>query len=56
VLVTSEPSNKPVIDAQMGGADAYLPKRDQVEHYRDAVRHLLWWFVNKEGGSPNDAR
>lgn len=53
-LVTSEPSNKPVIDRQMGGADAYLPKRDQVEHYRDAVRHLYWYAVNKEGIHPDD--
>jgi hypothetical protein len=55
-LVTSEPSNKPVIDRQMGGAEIYLPKRDTVEHYRDAVRHLYWYAVNKEGIDPNDTR
>lgn len=54
-LVTSEPSNKPVIDRQMGGTD-YLPKRDQVEHYRDAVRHIHWFAVNKEGIDPSDTR
>lgn len=54
-LVTSEPSNKPVIDRQMGGTD-YLPKRDQVEHYRDAVRHIHWYAVNKEGILPDDTR
>ncbi|MCW0193379.1 MAG: hypothetical protein OJJ55_19015 [Rhodococcus sp.] len=55
-LVTSEPSNKPVIDRQMGGAEEYLPKRDQVEHYRDAVRHLHWYAINKEGIAPDDTR
>ena len=54
-LVTSEPSNKPVIDRQMGGTE-YLPRRDQVEHYRDAVRHIHWYAVNKEGIDPNDTR
>lgn len=54
-LVTSEPSNKPVIDKQMGGTD-YLPGRDNAEHHRDAVRHLCWFYVNKLGGSPSDAR
>lgn len=54
-LVTSEPSNKPVIDRQMGGTD-YLPKRDTVEHYRDAVRHAHWYAVNKEGIDPSDTR
>lgn len=54
-LVTSEPSNKPVIDGQMGGTD-YLPGRDGAEHHRDAVRHLAWWFVNKYDGSPKDVR
>lgn len=47
-LVTSEPSNKPVVDAQMGGKD-YLPKRDGAEHARDTVRHLYWYVINKEG-------
>lgn len=54
-IVTSEPSNKPVIDRQMGGTD-YLPRRDQVEHYRDAVRHIHWYAVNKEGIDPSDTR
>lgn len=54
-LVTSEPSNKPVIDRQMGGTN-YLPRRDQVEHYRDAVRHIHWYAVNKEGIDPDDTR
>jgi len=54
-LVTSEPSHKPVIDRQMGGTD-YLPKRDQVEHYRDAVRHIHWYAVNKETILPEDCR
>lgn len=54
-LVTSEPSNKPVIDSQMGGTD-YLPRRDKVEHYRDAVRHIHWYAVNKEGIDPRDTR
>lgn len=48
ILVTSEPSNKPIIDRQMGGKD-YLPARDQVEHYRDAVRHFYWYAINKGG-------
>lgn len=47
-LVTSEPSNKPIIDAQMGGT-GYLPARDSVEHYRDALRHLYWYAINKGG-------
>ncbi len=55
-LATSEPSNKPVIDRQMGSADAYLPKRDTVEHYRDAIRHLYWYAVNKAGVDPSDTR
>ena len=54
-LVTSEPSNKPIIDAQMGGTE-YLPKRDTVEHYRDAVRHIHWYAVNKEDIDPRDTR
>lgn len=49
LLVTSEPSNKPVIDAAMGGPEQYLPKRHQVEHYRDAVRHLYWYALFKLG-------
>jgi hypothetical protein len=46
-ICTSEPSNKPVIDSFMGGTD-YLPARDQVEHYRDALRHLYWYAAFKE--------
>lgn len=46
-LISSEPSNKPVIDQMMGGTE-YLPARDQVEHYRDAVRHLYWYAATKE--------
>ena len=46
-LCTSEPSHKPVIDKAMGG-DGYLPARDQVEHYRDALRHLYWYAAFKE--------
>lgn len=35
---------KKVIDGRMGGPDAYLPKSD-VEHDRDALRHLWYWFM-----------
>lgn len=40
---------KKVIDARMGGADLYLPKSD-VEHDRDALRHLWYWFMRRTGG------
>lgn len=52
-LITSEPMYKDVIDSQMGGTE-YLPKRDGVEHERDAVRHLCWAAVNKFGVMPED--
>lgn len=52
-LVTSEPAYKPVIDAMMGGT-LYLPNRDRVEHYRDAVRHLCWYAVTKADVDPTD--
>jgi hypothetical protein len=52
-LVTSEPAYKPVIDAMMGGTE-YLPERDRVEHYRDAVRHLCWYAVTKAGVPPEN--
>ncbi len=52
-LVTSTPYHKNVIDAQMEGTD-YLPKRDRVEHYRDAVRHLCWYAVNTVDISPKN--
>lgn len=48
ILVTQEPSYKNVIDRQMGGT-GYLPARDGVEHERDAVRHLAYYAINKEG-------
>lgn len=54
-LATSEPAYKPVIDRQMGGTD-YLPKRDTVEHYRDAIRHICWYAVNKAGVDPSAIR
>lgn len=54
-LVTSEPAYKNVIDSQMGGTQ-YLPARDQVEHYRDAVRHFYWYAINKGGVDVRDAR
>jgi hypothetical protein len=55
VLVSQEPSFKPVIDAQMGGTD-YLPGRDGAEHHRDAVRHLYYYVIHKGGISVNEAR
>lgn len=47
-LVTQEPSDKPIIDRMMGGVKAYLPVSD-VEHDRDALRHLWYYFVTKGG-------
>lgn len=52
---TSEPAFKDVIDKQMGGTD-YLPVRDTVEHYRDAVRHFYWYAINKGGIAVDYAR
>jgi hypothetical protein len=58
VLVTSwatntkvqvqHPSDKPTIDQVMGGAAAYLP-RSEVEHDRDALRHLHFYAYTKGG-------
>lgn len=48
IIVTQEPMHKNVIDRQMGGTE-YLPARDGVEHERDAVRHLAYYAINKEG-------
>lgn len=47
-IVTQEPSHKPVIDKMMGGAKNYLPK-SEVEHDRDALRHLYYYAVNRGG-------
>jgi hypothetical protein len=52
-LITSEPMYKDVIDSMMGGTE-YLPKRDGVEHERDAVRHLCWAAVTKFNVAPED--
>jgi hypothetical protein len=49
ILITQEPSIKPVIDKWMGGAEAYLPRRQHVEHYRDALRHLHYAVYNPKG-------
>lgn len=52
-LVSQEPAIKPVIDKQMAalGAPSYLP-RSQVEHDRDALRHLWHFAVNRYGVRP----
>lgn len=44
-LSVQEPAEKYVIDARMGGTD-YLPK-GEVEHHRDALRHLIKFAVEK---------
>lgn len=50
-LVNQEPAIKNVIDSMKGGTD-YLPERQEVEHYRDALRHLHYYAVNKGGCKP----
>ena len=39
---------KKVIDARMGGPETYLPK-SEVDHDRDALRHLWYWAMRKNG-------
>lgn len=53
-LVTQEPSDKPTIDQMMGGTKNYLPppaseNGKSVEHERDALRHLWYYFVTQGG-------
>lgn len=43
-LVTQAPAHKYVVDSWMGGTE-YLPSSD-VEHNRDAIRHLYYYALN----------
>lgn len=53
VLVSQEPAIKPIIDKQMkvAGWPDYLPS-SEVEHNRDALRHLWYFAVNKYNVKP----
>lgn len=46
-IVKQEPAHKPVIDQMMKGT-GYLPV-SEVEHDRDALRHLYYWAATKGG-------
>lgn len=47
ILVTNEPAYKPVADGFMKHYDITLPTGD-VEHHRDAIRHLVHYAVDKK--------
>ena len=47
ILVVNEPSTKPVADKYMERFGIALPKSD-VEHNRDAIRHLVHYAVSKK--------
>ena len=48
-LVTQEPSDKSTANRWIAAAGITLPKSD-VEHNRDALRHLYYYYFNQIGG------
>lgn len=47
-LLDQPAAYKKIIDARMGGAETYLPASD-VDHDRDAVRHLWYYYMRTAG-------